>query len=119
MVKFQYLLIASQNLIRALKLKQTQTHPLYGPGCETFTREGSRGSEEPIMAKIIQWNMPGLRTNYSDLEILIGTFRPVAFCLRELLIPESYVFQNRQYTFIKTLLDIDTLLNSTQLFIGV
>jgi len=43
------------------------------------------------------------RANYSELEILIGTFRPVAFCLQELLVPDSYDFQNRQYTFIKKL----------------
>ena len=53
------------------------------------------------MATVIQWNMRGLRANYNELEILIGTFRPVAFCLQELLVPDSYVFQNRQYTFLK------------------
>ena len=51
------------------------------------------------MATFIQWN----RANYNELEILIGTFRPVAFCLQELLVPDSYVFQNRQYTFLKKL----------------
>ena len=55
------------------------------------------------MSSIIQWNMRGLRANYNELEILIGTFRPVAFCLQELLIPECYIFQNRQYTLIKKL----------------
>ena len=60
------------------------------------------------MANIIQWNMRGLRANYSELELLIGTFSPVAFCLQELLIPESYVFQNKQYTFIKKLPDLDS-----------
>ncbi len=60
------------------------------------------------MSTIIQWNMRGLRANYSELELLIGTFKPVAFCLQELLIPESYIFQNRQYTFIKKLHDTNS-----------
>jgi hypothetical protein len=56
-----------------------------------------------MSSSIIQWNMRGLRANYSELEILIGTFKPVAFCLQELLISDSYIFPNRQYTFLKNL----------------
>lgn len=60
------------------------------------------------MATVIQWNIRGLRANYSELELLVDTFKPVAFCLQELLISDSYTFQNRQYTFIKKLPDTDT-----------
>ncbi len=52
--------------------------------------------------------MRGLRANYSELELLMTTFRPAAFCLQELLISDFYVFQNRQYTFLKKLPDTDS-----------
>ena len=55
------------------------------------------------MANIVQWNIRGLRANYSELELLISTFRPVAFCLQELLITDTYTFPNRQYTLQKSL----------------
>jgi hypothetical protein len=64
------------------------------------------------MATLIQWNMRGLRANYSELEILMDTFRPVAFCLQELLVPDSYLFQNRQYTLLKKLPDTDSSSNT-------
>jgi hypothetical protein len=47
--------------------------------------------------------MRGLRANYSELELLISAFRPVAYCSQELLITDSYIFPNRQYIIIKSL----------------
>jgi exonuclease III len=52
---------------------------------------------------VIQWNIRGLRANYSELELLIGTYNPVALCLQEPLISESYNFSNRQYTLLSKL----------------
>ena len=59
------------------------------------------------MANIIQWNIRGLRANYSELQLLINTFQPVALCLQELIIPESYKFLNRQYSLLTKLPDLD------------
>jgi len=47
---------------------------------------------------IIQWNCRGLRANYPELQILIHDQNPVAICLQELLISDTYSFPNRKYT---------------------
>jgi ribonuclease HI len=47
---------------------------------------------------IIQWNCRGLRANYTDLLVLLGSKQPSVCCLQELKIPPQYSFPNRQYT---------------------
>jgi len=60
------------------------------------------------MTRIVNWNMRGLRANYGELELLIQTHQPVAFCLQELLILQSYQFPNKNYSLITTLPDLDS-----------
>lgn len=59
------------------------------------------------MANIIQWNIRGLRANYSELQLLQHKYQPVAICLQELLIPDSYLCPNRQYCLISKLPTFD------------
>ena len=47
---------------------------------------------------IIQWNCRGLRANYNDLLVLLGSKQPSVCCLQELKIPLNYTFPNRQYS---------------------
>ena len=61
-----------------------------------------------MMTSVVQWNIRGLRANYSELQLLMRTFQPVALCLQELIIPNSYTFCNRQYTLISKLPDVDS-----------
>jgi exonuclease III len=60
------------------------------------------------MASIIQWNIRGLRANYSELQLLISSHQPVALCLQELLIADSYQFQNKHYSLVTKLPDLDS-----------
>ena len=60
------------------------------------------------MSAITQWNIRGLRANYSELELLMSIFKPVAFCLQELLIPNAYNFENRQYSCLSKLTGTDS-----------
>jgi exonuclease III len=50
------------------------------------------------MANLIQWNCRGLRANFNEILILIQNYGPVAICLQELSIPDSYTFHNRNYS---------------------
>lgn len=47
---------------------------------------------------VIQWNCRGLRANYNDLLVLLGSKHPSVCCLQELKIKPHYVFPNRQYS---------------------
>ena len=49
---------------------------------------------------IIQWNCRGFRANQNDLSLLSGKFKPVAFCLQELLLSDSYVYNDQSYTLL-------------------
>ena len=55
------------------------------------------------MAKIIQWNCRGLRANFEELELLIKKYEPVALCLQELQVSDSYTLNNNLYTLISKL----------------
>jgi len=55
------------------------------------------------MATIIQWNCRGLRANFNELLLLMQTLEPVAFCLQELSISDSYTFHNRHYSLFSAL----------------
>ena len=52
---------------------------------------------------IIQWNCRGFRANFNEINLLINTFEPVAVCLQELLLSDSYVFSNRSYDLVSSL----------------
>jgi exonuclease III len=47
--------------------------------------------------KIIQWNCRGLRANFEELEILIKHYEPVAICLQELQVSDSYILDNNRH----------------------
>ena len=47
---------------------------------------------------IIQWNCRGLRANYPELQILTHDENPIALCLQELCISDTYSFPNRKYS---------------------
>jgi hypothetical protein len=47
------------------------------------------------MAEIIQWNIRGLRANYSELQLLISAYNPAVICLQELVVHNSYEFCDR------------------------
>ena len=51
-----------------------------------------------MIGPLIQWNCRGLRANYNDLLVLLGSNQPSVCCLQELKIPTQYTFPNRQYT---------------------
>lgn len=50
------------------------------------------------MNNVVQWNCRGLRANYTELQLLMTKFDPLAFCLQELLITDSYNFTNTHYS---------------------
>jgi len=52
------------------------------------------------MATIIQWNCRGLRANYDEVGLLINKYDPVALCLQELHVSDSYDLNNNLYTLI-------------------
>jgi len=52
------------------------------------------------MATTIQWNCRGLRANYDALKLLINKYDPVALCLQELHVSDSYDLDSILYTFI-------------------
>ena len=56
----------------------------------------------------MQWNIRGFRANYIELQLLINSHQPVALCLQELLIADSYQFQNKQYSLVSKLPDLDS-----------
>src|SRR5208282_6524281 len=53
------------------------------------------------MANIIQWNCRGLRANYNELDLLLSRWQPVAVCLQEIIVPESFTNNNRHYSLFK------------------
>ncbi len=55
------------------------------------------------MAKIVQWNCRGFRANYEEFELLIKKYEPVALCLQELQVSDSYTLDNNLYTLISQL----------------
>jgi exonuclease III len=60
------------------------------------------------MASIIQWNIRGLRANYNEFQLHISSHQPVAFCLQKLLTADSYQFQNKHYSHVTKLPDLDS-----------
>ena len=52
---------------------------------------------------IIQWNCRGFRANQNELSLLSEKFKPVAFCLQELLLSDSYVYNDQSYTLLSNL----------------
>ena len=53
------------------------------------------------MANIIQWNCRGLRANYNELDLLLSRWQPVAVCLQEIIVPDSFTNNNRHYSLFK------------------
>ena len=51
-----------------------------------------------MIGPILQWNCRGLRANYNDLLVLLGSKQPSVCCLQEMKIPPQYSFPNRQYS---------------------
>ena len=60
------------------------------------------------MAKIVQWNCRGSRANFEELDILVAKYKPVAFCLQELHVSDSYTLDNNLYTLMSKLPHIPT-----------
>ena len=49
---------------------------------------------------IIQWNCQGFRSNFTEIQIMMEKFNPIAFWLQETLFPDSYYCNNSHYTLI-------------------
>ena len=49
------------------------------------------------MDKIVQWNCRGFRANFNELSLLMSNLEPIAFCLQELSLSDTYIFNNRHY----------------------
>ena len=47
---------------------------------------------------ILQWNCRGLRSNYSDLDVLFNTFSPAVVCLQETLQSDQNLSNFRHFT---------------------
>jgi len=58
------------------------------------------------MATIIQWNCRGLRANYDEVDLLIIKYDPVALCLQELQVSDSYNLNNNLYILISNVPNI-------------
>ena len=52
---------------------------------------------------IIQWNCRGFRANFNEISLLINSFEPIALCLQELLLSDTYAFNNRHYNLLTNL----------------
>ena len=52
-----------------------------------------------IQTDILQWNLRGLRKNYPELNLLIGTLNPNVLCLQETKLPtDENVFEIRNFS---------------------
>ena len=51
---------------------------------------------------ILQWNIRGFSSNYTDLQILISQWNPVAICLQETKLPAQSGKNIRGYSFIES-----------------
>ena len=60
------------------------------------------------MAKIVQWNCRGLRANFEELELLIKNYEPVAICLQEIQVSDTYILDNSLHILISKLPHIPT-----------
>ena len=60
------------------------------------------------MAKIIQWNCRGLRANFEELELPIKNYEPVAICLQEVQVSDSYILDNNLHILLSELPHIPT-----------
>ena len=49
---------------------------------------------------IIQWNCRGFRANFAEIKIMMEKLNPIAFCLQETLLPDSFDCSNSHYTLI-------------------
>ena len=56
----------------------------------------------------IQWNCRGIRANYEELELLVAKYNPVALCLQELQVSDTYTPNNELYNLITKLPHIPT-----------
>ena len=56
----------------------------------------------------IQWNCRGIRANYEELELLVAKYNPVALCLQELQVSDTYTPNNELYNLISKLPHIPT-----------
>ena len=52
------------------------------------------------MAKKVQWNCRGFRANFNELSLLMSDLEPIAFCLQELILSDTHVFNNRHYNLL-------------------
>jgi exonuclease III len=61
-------------------------------------------SNNATMANMfIQWNCRGLRANFDEIELLIDRYNPLAVCLQELKISDTYSFNNNLYALFSKL----------------
>ena len=60
------------------------------------------------MAKINQWNCRGLRANSEEHELLMKNYEPVAICLQELQVSDSYILDNNLHIMLIELPHIPT-----------
>ena len=51
---------------------------------------------------ILQWNIGGFTSNYTDLQILISMWNPVAICLQETKLPAKSDKNIHGYSFIES-----------------
>ena len=58
--------------------------------------------------KIIQWNCRGLRANFEELELLMKNYEPVAICLLEIQVSDSYILDNNLHILLPKLPHIPT-----------
>ena len=60
------------------------------------------------MAEIIQRNCCGLHANFEELELLLKKYVPVAICLQELQVSDSYILDNNLHVLLSKLPHIRT-----------
>jgi hypothetical protein len=61
----------------------------------------------PIMAPIIQLNCPGFKINFIEITILVQTLLPIASCLQETHLTNSYNITMQNYSEYITYVDED------------